>query len=120
MDYQNADQGSYKVWYIIGIVVILAFWYFYGMKKEPVTVPASSVVEQIPVAQPTSGNTTADISTDLNQIADTAAVLAQDAPAAPQELQGLKKKFPVRKTAEPFRRFFVISLRFLAARTGRR
>lgn len=89
MDYQNAEQGSNKVWYLIGIVVILALWYFYGMKKAPVMESQSSVVEQVQALPPTSGNTTTDISTDLSQIQDTSAVLDQDAAAAAQSVQGL-------------------------------
>jgi len=86
---QSTNQGSYKVWYIIGIIVILALWYFYGMKKVPVTGPSSSVVEQVQALPPTAGNTTADISTDLNQISDTSAVLDQDAAATAQAVKSL-------------------------------
>ena len=88
-DIQNAGQGSHKVWYVVGIIVIIALWYFYGMKKAPVTEPTSSVVEQVQVTPPTAGNTTTDISTDLDQIVDTSAVLDQDAAASAQAVQGL-------------------------------
>lgn len=88
-DIQNADQGSHKVWYVVGVIVILALWYFYGMKKAPVMESVPSVVEQVQVAPPTVGNTTTDISTDLDQIVDTSAVLDQDAAASAQAVQGL-------------------------------
>jgi hypothetical protein len=68
------------MWYIIGIVVIiaLAFWYF---SASPVQAPTTSTQTQ-------SDNTVAAISADLNQTSDGSAELNQAAAASAQVVQG--------------------------------
>ena len=77
-------------WYVIGALVIiaLALWYVYG-KQTPAAELPPSVATQTQDAPLTAGDTTADISADLNQTADTSAALDADAAAASQAIQDL-------------------------------
>lgn len=75
------DQGSsIKMWYIIGIVVIiaLAFWYF---SASPVQAPTANT-------QTTSDNTSTAISAEFNQISDGSTELNQAEAASAQAVQG--------------------------------
>jgi uncharacterized protein HemX len=83
------DQGSSLRWYLIGTVIILALglWYFYG-KQESVIDTQSSAIEQTQLPALSTGDTTADISADLNQTPDDSAALDQDAAASAQAVQG--------------------------------
>ncbi len=69
------------MWYVIGAVVIvaLAFWYF---SASPAKAPTASTT-QIP-----SDNTTAAISTALNQTSDGTAELNAAAASSAQAVQG--------------------------------
>ncbi len=104
MDYQPMEQttqqmtgetmeqdSSAKVWYIIIgalVVIALGLWYFYWTGALTATAPTSAV-EQAEIPALTGGDTTADISADLNQIPDTSAVLDADAAASADAIQGL-------------------------------
>ncbi|TSC71172.1 MAG: hypothetical protein G01um101449_100 [Parcubacteria group bacterium Gr01-1014_49] len=76
------------MWYLIIAVVIIALglWYYYG-KQTSSTGTESPAAQQ--AASDVSGNTTIDISADLDQIPDVSADLDQDAAAADQAVQGL-------------------------------
>ncbi len=77
-----------KTWYIIAAVVIVAllgYWYFGSTSSQSPT----SAVEQAQLPGLTAGNTTADISTDLNQTPDPSAALNADAAASAQAVSGL-------------------------------
>ena len=78
-----------KTWYIIGILVLiaLALWFVFGTQKA--VVPQTSALQEKQEASLTAGDTTADISADLNQTADTSAALDADAAASAQAVQGL-------------------------------
>lgn len=86
---QTTNQSSAK-WYAVGAVVIVAFafWYFYD-KQTPSVNTESTAVEQTQTQEQSSGNTTADISADLNQIPDSSAGLDADASAASSDLQAI-------------------------------
>lgn len=90
MDYQTEDKGSSgTVWYIVGIIVIiaLALWYYYGTRTPSMgTEPSTAQMEVSPDA---GANTTVNISSDLEQIPDISADLDQDVAAAAQAVQGL-------------------------------
>src|SRR3989338_6067189 len=95
MDYQTTDQdSSTRAWYIIGIIIVLAalaFLYYYAKQSQTGTPPAE--VQQPAVAGDTlaplsSGNTTADISADFNQIPDDTAALDQAAAASAADVSG--------------------------------
>lgn len=71
---------------IVAVVVIgLGLWYFFT--KSPNT-GSQTPAEQAQTV-PTTGNTTADISTDLNQVPDSSAGLDADASASSQDIQSL-------------------------------
>ena len=83
MDYQT-NQNSGATWYIVGVVVViavLALWYFYPAQTQNAGTE-SSAVEQVQTQPLSSGNTTADISADLNQTTNGSALLDQDAAAS--------------------------------------
>lgn len=88
MDYQPTGQSltqdsSSKMPYIIGVVVVvvLAFWYFYSV-QSPALNTESTATEQTQLTTLPDGNTTADISADINQLPDSSAELDQDAAAS--------------------------------------
>jgi len=88
------QQSSCLVWCSIGIVVVLValgLWYFYGTKpaaEQATDVPASAL-EETRLADPSVGNTTADISADLDQLSDGAAALDADAAATAEAVSAL-------------------------------
>ena len=74
------NQGSSnKIWYIIGLLVIiaLAFWF---SSSSPAKAPTTNQVSR--------DNTTAAISSDLSQTSDGSAELDQAAAASAQSVQG--------------------------------
>ena len=80
-----------KILYIIGILIIMvtvAFLYFSAKQAQAPTTTESTAVEQTQIPPLASGNTTADISADLNQVPDTSAALDQAATASAQAVQG--------------------------------
>jgi len=85
---QDSSNGTRYA--VIGIVIIiaLALWYFYA-KRAPVDGIQTQSAEQAQLPAPSSGNTTADISSDLNQIPDTSAALNADASASANDIQSL-------------------------------
>jgi hypothetical protein len=93
MDNQPTDQmneeASNNVWYLICIfiVIVLAGWYLYG-RNAPTVNTESAATEQTQVTPLSSGNTTADITNDLNQTPDSSAALDQSAAASAQSVQG--------------------------------
>lgn len=87
--FQPMEQGSsMKVWYIVGIVALLALaaWFVYGGATPAAD---TSALEQTQISGLTSGDTTADISADFNQLPDTATALDADAAASAQAVSGL-------------------------------
>lgn len=78
-----------KTWYIIGIIIIaaIALWLVYG-KPSTVNAPSSSTA-QADSAPLSSGNTTANILSDINRTPDNTAALGTNATAATQAVQGL-------------------------------
>jgi len=97
MDYQPMnqviDQGSSnktETWYIAGAIVViavLALWYFYE-RQAPTAGTQPTAVEQAQTPSLSSGNTTADISADLNQSPDDSAALNQAEAASAQDVSG--------------------------------
>ena len=95
MDDQPIKQNSSSATgYIIGLILVIgivacAFWYFSAKQSPAVNVEQpSAVVEQPAQTSPlSSGNTTADISSDLNQTPDVSAELDQAAAASAQAVQ---------------------------------
>ncbi|MFA5745094.1 MAG: hypothetical protein WC887_02675 [Candidatus Paceibacterota bacterium] len=80
-----------KTWYIAGILVIIIlalFWYF-STKQALAPNVESTVAGQESLPPISNGNTTTDISNDLNQIPDTTAALDQAAASSVQEVQSL-------------------------------
>lgn len=84
--------------YIVGVVVViaaLALWYFYSTQTSPINTEAptattqTSPTDQAQTPAATTGNTTADISTDLNQAPDSSAALDADAAASASDLNSL-------------------------------
>src|SRR3989344_2000662 len=83
---------SNGAWYAIAAVVVIALglWFYYGT-KAPEEQPAgtrASAVEQTEIPALTGGNTTADISADLDQIPDTSAALDAEAAASGAAVSG--------------------------------
>ena len=78
-----------KTWYIVGVLVLvaLALWYVFGTSKTAGV--ETSALQETQSAPLTAGDTTGDISADLNQTADTSAALDADAIASAQAVQGL-------------------------------
>ncbi len=76
-----------KTWHIIGIlvVIVLALWYVFG-QQAPADM-GSSALEQASALS--SGDTTADISADLNGALDTSAALDADESASAAAAAGL-------------------------------
>ena len=93
----TVEQGHASgVWYaalaIVVVALALGLWYFFAVtpvtEEQPAETQASNVEEtQIPAL--TGGNTTADISADLNQVPDTSAALDADAAASANAISGL-------------------------------
>ncbi len=83
------------VWYVVGaaVIVALGLWYYYGVRapatEGQLTETQASAVEQTTIPALTGGNTTADISSDLNQIPDTSAALDAAAAASAADVAGL-------------------------------
>ena len=78
------------MWYLVGglILVGLALWYFYGQSAPSENAPTSAI-EETQLPEPTVGDTTADITTDLEQIPDPSSALDADAAAAASDIQFL-------------------------------
>lgn len=86
MDNQNS---SHTVWYIIGIVVIaLALWYFLSQSPSSTITTETPITEETPQTTLSTGDSTADISADLNQTVDSSAALSADADASAQAVSG--------------------------------
>ncbi|MCR4334098.1 MAG: hypothetical protein NUV60_03775 [Patescibacteria group bacterium] len=85
---QKSAQG---VWYVIVavIIVVLGLWYFYGTRTSDSSDVPTSAIEQSQLPVLTGGDTTADITADLNQIPDTSAALGADAAAIAGEISNL-------------------------------
>ena len=85
------EQSSSKKWYIIGgvIIIALALWYIYGRGSAPALDTQAGIAGGTQEAPLTGGDTTADISADLSQTADTSAALDADAAAVGQAVQEL-------------------------------
>ena len=91
-----APHASAKAGYIVGAIIViviavaLGLWYFLTLPSStPTTVTQPPVVDQTQAAAPlSSGNTTSDISSDLNQTPDTSAALSADASASAQAVSG--------------------------------
>jgi len=84
----NSDSSG-KTAYIVGAVIIvlaLGLWYYYSAQS-----PLLDTFETSPTAQEqaplTSGDTTADISADLNQLPDDTATLNQNAAASAEAVE---------------------------------
>lgn len=77
------------IWYVVIALVVIALglWYFYGSKAST-TSTEPTAVEQTQIPALTSGNTTANISADLNQITDTSSALDADAAASAAAVSG--------------------------------
>ena len=91
---QMPGQGpSATIWYIVLAAVVVIGLGLYFVLKPPVTeqaaTDAQSSAEQAQLPALTGGNTTADISADLNQIQDSSATLDADAAASANDIQGL-------------------------------
>jgi hypothetical protein len=80
-----------KVWYAIGAVIIiaLALWYFLVRGGSPGADIQPVATEPIQLAPLSSGDTTEDILSDLNQALEETDALNADAAASAQAVQGL-------------------------------
>jgi len=82
-----------KNYAMLGIVVLVlvavAVWYFLPSSSQQQTAVQTSAVEQNQLPPLTSGNTTANIATDLSQIPNDSAALTQDQNSVSQSIQGL-------------------------------
>ena len=88
MDYQTTSQDTFKMWYIVGILIIAAaLWYTFGNNK-PAEMP-STAGEQVQVEPVAANNTTENISTDLSQIPDVSADLNADSASVLNTVKGL-------------------------------
>lgn len=77
------QNSSSKIWYIVGAIVIIAFaaWYFYE--------PRMPIDNAESTAALSGGDTTVDISADLDQITNDSSALDQEAAAFANDLQNL-------------------------------
>ena len=83
------QSSSNTTWYIVGaVVVIAAFALWYYSAQTPSADMQNSAVEQTQALPLSSGNTTADISTDLTQTLNSSAELDQEVAASIQAVQG--------------------------------
>ncbi len=89
MDQTTNQSSSTVIWYVVGIAVIvaLAFWYFYG-KQAPTTDTQSTTVGQTQEPAQSNGNTTTNISAELNQVSNTSSALDADAAASATSVNG--------------------------------
>ena len=88
------QSSSATIWYIVlAAVVVIGLGFLYFVTNSPVTYEtapdAQTSTEQTQIPAPTEGNTTADISADLNQIQDSSAALDADSTASSNEIQSL-------------------------------
>ena len=90
---QNQDQKtpSNTVWYVVVAIIVVAtiasFWYY---SSVPVAQPtAIEQTTQDQASSLSSGNTTADISADFDQISDDSALLDQEAAVSAQDVSSL-------------------------------
>lgn len=87
------QSSSATLWYIVlAVVVVIGLGLLYFVTSSPVTYETASdaqtsTEQTLPAL--TGGNTTADISADLNQIQDSSAALDADASASANEVQSL-------------------------------
>lgn len=82
------QNSTMWVWVILAVAVVaaLALWYFF---PKQATAPTSGTAADLSQsAALSSGNTTADISADLNQTLDDAAALDAAAAASAQDVSG--------------------------------
>lgn len=92
------QASSANVWYGVAVVVVIAIAlgvaYFVmnpastGTEEEAAN-SQTTPLEQTQTTVPTAGNTTADISAELNQIPDTSASLDADAASSESDIQNL-------------------------------
>lgn len=87
----SSHAALYVVVGVVAVIAAAAVWYLSSLPQtQPATVETPTVTNETQPAQaPVSGNTTADISADLNQISDGSAELGADAAAVSSDLQGL-------------------------------
>lgn len=86
------SSSSATIWYIVLAAVVVIALGLYFVLKPPV-IDRAATDTQAPTEETlpalTGGNTTADISADLNQIQDSSATLDADATASANDVQGL-------------------------------
>ncbi len=98
---QVIDQdASHNMWYITGAVVVIAIFalWYYSTQMSPVVIvndiaptivgTETSVVDVTQAAPLVSGNSVADILTDLSQTSDGSAALNQAAASSAEVVQG--------------------------------
>lgn len=88
---QSSSRAAlYVVVGVVAVIAAAAVWYLSSLPQTQPAAPIPTATEQTQPAQsPASGNTTADISADLNQIPDSSAELGADAAAVSGDLQSL-------------------------------
>ncbi len=92
---QPMNQPSSRMWWYVGgvVVVVLAalaiWWYFSSVQSPAATGTQTSAAEQSQAAPLSSGNTTADIQSDLNNTPNDSAALNQDQNSVNTSIQGL-------------------------------
>ncbi len=86
-------SSSASMWYVVAAVVVVVLAIAYFIMKSPATsevmTDSQALTEQTGTPALTEGNTTADISIDLNQLTDSSVALDADAAASESALQGL-------------------------------
>lgn len=89
MDPQTVNQDSSGATvYVVGAIIVVAalgIWYYYSMQPQTAAAPSTIEGAQAPLS---SGDTTADISVDLNQLPDDTAGLNQNAAASAEAVEG--------------------------------
>lgn len=89
------QSSSHALGYLVGAVVIVvvagALWYAYSTRTEPAldteTPTATEQTQSAETQSPVSGNSTADISADLDQI-DSSSALDAEAAASADSVSG--------------------------------
>lgn len=87
----SSHAALYVVVGVVAVIAAAAVWYLSSLPQtQPATVETPTVTNETQPAQaPASGNTTTDISADLNQIPDSSAELGADSTAVSGDLQAL-------------------------------
>lgn len=91
----SSNMTAYVVVGVAVVVAALALWYIYAAQIPPVRTEIPTATTEAPASEqaqtPASanGNTTANISAELNQVSNTSSALDADAAASANDVQSL-------------------------------